>query len=87
MKKIDPNYFAFATPGSEDRTGGDMPDGNVFVEGQRGLTIRAYFAASAMTGFAALPNQDGDGFSIDRVVKWSVEAADLLIAALNEVPK
>lgn len=36
---------AFPRPASEDRTHGDLPDGNSMVAGHEGMSLRDYFAA------------------------------------------
>jgi hypothetical protein len=42
---------AFPRPISEDRSSGDLPDGNRMVREQGGMSLRDYFAAAAIQGF------------------------------------
>jgi hypothetical protein len=44
---------AFPRPISEDRSSGDLPDGNRMVREQGGMSLRDYFAAAALTGILA----------------------------------
>jgi hypothetical protein len=46
------------------------------------LTKREYFAAMAMQGY--LVNNAKTGIKDDEISRWSVEAADALIAELNK---
>jgi hypothetical protein len=48
----------------------------------KGLTKREYFAAMAMQGY--LVNNAKTGIKDDEISRWSVEAADALIAELNK---
>lgn len=41
---------AFPRPMSEDRTNGDLPDGNDMIPDQTGISARDYFAAAAVGG-------------------------------------
>jgi len=68
-----PNHLVNAI---EERTNGDMPDGNYF---HYGLTKREYFAAMAMQGVCST-NQ---ALLAKEVAVWSVKMADELIKALN----
>jgi hypothetical protein len=48
----------------------------------KGLSKREYFAAMAMQGY--LVNNAKTGIKDDEISRWSVEAADALIAELNK---
>ena len=58
------------------------PDGG-YIPAQEGMTIREYFAAMAMQGY--LVNNAKAGIKDEDIATWSVEAADALIKALNEI--
>lgn len=62
MSKQDGGGPAFACAGSEDRTQGDMPDGNKYLPGNKGMSLRDYFAAAALPalshGKSGLENHD-----------------------------
>lgn len=83
MKKIDPNSQAFPRAGSEDRTSGDMPDGNGYDGPTSGLTVRAYLAAMAMQGLLA---NSGLDLTFSDAAVSAVKDADALIAELNKQP-
>ncbi len=77
---------AFSCAGSEDRTLGDMPDGNYYNEPEFGLTKREHFAGLALQGMVtplgdnlALSDDDAK-FIADKAVRF----ADALLAALAE---
>lgn len=57
------------------------PDGG-YDHPQAGLTKREYFAAMAMQGILANPHQND--LSINLMVEYSVDCADLLIEQLNK---
>lgn len=45
---------AFPRPASIDESSGTLPDGNVMVPEQRGMSLRDYFAASIATSLPAI---------------------------------
>ena len=51
-----------------------------------GLSVRAEFAKAAMQGMLANPNIDGV-IPHETIARWSVDAAECLIAELNKPPK
>jgi hypothetical protein len=77
-----PNNPAFP---AEDRSNGDMPDGNYF---HSGLTKREYFAVMVMSGIMAMDDKSIEADTIDEgfklIAEASVKAADYLIEALNK---
>jgi hypothetical protein len=70
-----PDDSAFSTAGFYDPY-------NIYVSGEEGLTKREYFAAMAMQGY--LVNNAKTGIKDDEISRWSVEAADSLMQALNK---
>lgn len=50
MKERKDGGAAFPRPAVEDRSHGDLPDGNGYFHAQDGMTLRDYFAAKAMQG-------------------------------------
>lgn len=76
-----PNEPAFGHAGSEDRTGGDMPDGNYYHSPVDGLTKREWFAGMALQGILA---NDCGAYHFDLAAEHAIKYADALISALNE---
>ena len=68
---IEPNDSAFATPSSQ------------YYQGEAGLTKREYFAALAMQGIIAQPDEAARLMDYSQRAEFSVNQADALIAALN----
>lgn len=76
--KIYPNDFAF--PASESGT-----EEHTTFPGQRGLTIRAEFAARAMQGLLSSDNRQSVDVLNTRIYAGkAVQLADALIAELNK---
>ena len=73
---VNMNIKAFARSGNEFDPSGDW----VPAEHQEGMTLRDYFAAKAMQGFAA--RSDVDGFSsVEEMAKMSYKWADAMLKA------
>jgi hypothetical protein len=60
-----------------------IPDLNNHPSPWIGLTKREYFAAMAMQGYCV--NNDTIGVEYALIALWSVQQADALIKALNEI--
>ena len=72
--KIDDGGPAFARAGSEDRSGGDMPDGNSYHKPTNGMSLRDYFAAMAIAKFAELSDPHD-------AARYAYKLADAMLAA------
>lgn len=92
--KIDDGGQAFPRAGSEDRTSGDMPDGNSYDHPKSGMSLRDYYIANNPIDFSiavrAWGSRDGDvNFTDDQTragffAVWAlirVEFADAMIKA------
>jgi hypothetical protein len=70
---------AFPRPISEDRSQGDMPDGNRMVDQQSGMSLRDYFAAAALTGLIA-SNDVEAGDRISDLPGYAYQIADAMLS-------
>lgn len=99
MAKRDTGGPAFPRPASVDPTQGTLPDGDRVIDPQGGMTLRDYFAASAM---AAIVTNDafycrlidiverGDcpyDRTQDAMAHAAFQMADAMIAARSEKPE
>lgn len=82
MNKINANDPAFPTDvWYESRNGGFVQEGT-----NPGLSIRAELASRNLVGYISHQGY-GHDFHLAEAVKWSVEASDALIEALNTPSK
>lgn len=82
---------AFPRPASEDRSQGDLTEGNRVVEEQRGMSLHDYYAAEALApciaqSFAIGKPSEPVEVMMARAASWARIAADAMLTTAEAQP-
>jgi hypothetical protein len=81
VARINTGGPAFPRAGSEDRSMGDMPDGNGYDKPEDGMTLRDWFAGMAMQGICSANPVTSDV----EVSRFAYAMADRMLAARESI--